>query len=107
MIAQMCFACFVAHGLHSPLHMSKQYVERLTSEPAVMVICMGQAVALGLGVLTAELITGQPPFAHLDNDLAIQKAMDRGRATHYICSLARGPHLTHSSQRKDSAGEFH
>jgi ATP-dependent protease ClpP protease subunit len=33
--------------------MSKQYVERLTSEPAVMVICMGQAVALGLGVLTA------------------------------------------------------
>ena len=53
MIAQMCFACFVAHGLHSPLHMSKQYVERLTSEPAVMVICMGQAVALGLGVLTA------------------------------------------------------
>ena len=53
MIAQMCFACFVAHGLHSPLHMSKQYVERLTSEPAVMVICMGQAVALGLGVITA------------------------------------------------------
>ena len=31
-----------------------------------------------LGVLMAELVTGIAPFAHLDNDLAIGKAMDRG-----------------------------
>ena len=52
-IVQFLFALFVAHGFASPLHMSKPYFERVTSDPAILVICGGQIIGLTLGLLTA------------------------------------------------------